>query len=216
MFDILIGLAALLIGYLVGSLSFPRIVTTIVSPGLDLENTVVPVEGSDDEIAMTSVSATSVRFQLGSKYGCLSSFLDMLKVAAPVFLFQYLFPETQANILAAMGGILGHNWPVYYKFRGGYGHSAIYGALFVIEWTAVPVSFLGTALFYLITRQVHIAAFGGILLLIPWFWFLDHDLLTLIYAGVCSGAYLIKVLPDFTAVREDDNQAADPENLVDG
>lgn len=212
MFEILIGFAALLIGYLVGSVSFPRIVTSFVSPQLDLENTVVPVEGSDEEIAMTSVSATSVRFKLGSKYGCMSSFLDMLKVAVPVFLFQFFFPETQANILAAIGGILGHNWPIYYKFRGGYGHSAIYGALFVIEWTAVPISFLGTALFYLITRQVHIAAFGGILLLIPWFWYMDHDLPALVYAGVSSGAYLIKILPDFQAARKLEQTQTDPEN----
>jgi glycerol-3-phosphate acyltransferase PlsY len=199
--DLLIGLAAIVIGYLAGSVSFSRVVTGLVSPAVDLEGTLVPVEGSDAEIHMNAISATSVRFKLGPRYGCLASFLDMVKVAVPVAGFHFFFPDSPADFLAATGGIIGHNWPIYYNFKGGYGHSAIYGALLVIEWTAVPVSFLGTAFLYFIFRQVHIASFGGVLLLIPWFWYLDYDAYALLYAGVCSAAYFIRVFPDFRAFR---------------
>jgi len=194
--DFLLGSAALLLGYAIGSISFPRIVARLVSPETVLEDAPAPVEGTDEKLEMSGVSATSVRIKLGSKFGCLSSLLDMVKVAVPVAVFQILFPESPANFLAATGGILGHNWPIYYRFHGGYGHSAIYGGTLVIDWTAVPVNFVGTSIFYFATRHVHIALFGGVLLLLPWFWYRQHGIFALIYAGVCSVAYFIRLLPD--------------------
>jgi glycerol-3-phosphate acyltransferase PlsY len=200
--DILIGITSILIGYLLGSISFSRVVTRLFSPGTDLKKTVVPVLGSDEKIQMAAVSATSVRFSLGPKYGLLASFLDMVKVAVPVAIFHFLFPDSPADILAATGGIIGHNWPIYYKFIGGYGQSAIYGALLVLDWTAVVVNFFGTGILFLIFKQVHIASFGGVLLLVPWFYFFRHDPYAMLYAGVCSVAYLIRILPDFRAMRQ--------------
>ncbi len=214
--DLLIGLGAIVIGYLAGSVSFSRVVTSLVAPALDLKGTLVPVEGSDEKIHMSAISATSVRFSLGPKYGCLASFLDMVKVAVPVAVFRFFFPNSPADFLAATGAIIGHNWPIYYKFSGGYGHSAIYGALLVLEWTAVPVSFLGTAIFYLIFRQVHIAAIGGILLIIPWFWYLDAGPYAFLYAAVCGAAYLIRILPDFRAFREVEGREASPADITEG
>ena len=200
--DILIGITAIIIGYLVGSISFSRVVTRLVSPGLDLKRTLVPVLGSDEKIRMAAVSATSVRFSLGPKYGLLASFFDMVKVAVPVAIFHFLFPDSPADFLAATGGIIGNNWPLYHKFIGGYGQSAMYGALMVLDWTAVLVNFFGTSILFLIFKQVHIASFGGVLLLIPWFYFLRHDPYAMLYAGVCSVAYFLRVLPDFKAMRE--------------
>ena len=107
--DILIGITAIVIGYLFGSISFSRVVTRLVSPGTDLKRTLVPVLGSDEKIEMTAVSATSVRFSLGPKYGLLASFLDVVKVAVPVAIFHFLIPASPADFLAATGGIIGHN-----------------------------------------------------------------------------------------------------------
>jgi acyl phosphate:glycerol-3-phosphate acyltransferase len=208
--NLLIGFAALLLGYLAGSISFARVVTRLVSPQTDLKATLVPVEGIEEKIPMSAVSATSVRFQLGPRYGCLASILDMVKVALPVAAFKILFPGAPAQYLAAMGGLIGHNWPLYYQFNGGYGQSAIYGGLLLIDWIGLPINFLGTGIFYVFIRQVHIASVGGILLLIPWFWFFRHDAYGVWYATICSVAYGIRVLPDFRALREKQRQAAKP------
>jgi acyl phosphate:glycerol-3-phosphate acyltransferase len=200
--DILIGIASTIIGYLLGSISFSRVVTRFVSPGLDLKKTLVPVLGSEEKIQMAAISATSVRFSLGPKYGLLASFLDMVKVAVPVMIFHNVFPASPADYLAATGGIIGHNWPLYYKFNGGYGQSPIYGALMVLDWRGILVNFFGTSILFLFFKQVHIASFGGVLLLIPWFYFFRHDPYAMLYAGLCSVAYFIRVLPDYKAMRE--------------
>ena len=210
MINFLIILSSIVVGYLLGSISFSRLITSLVSPGTDLKETLVPVEGSDHTLNMNAISATSVRFTLGPKYGILVTILDMVKVAVPVATFRYFFPDLPVSFFAAAGGIIGHNWPVYYKFNGGYGQSAIYGALLVIEWTAVPINILGTGILYLIFKQVHIASFGGVLLLIPWLWFRGFDVYGLMYAIICSIAYFIRTLPDYLEVRRIENQNLNP------
>ena len=201
--DILIYLTSILSGYLVGSISFSRIVTALVSPGTDLVDTQAPVEGTDQSLTLNAVSPTSVRVQLGPRYGLLATFLDIMKVALVVATFRYIFPDSPAVTFAAIGGLLGHNWPLYYKFRGGYGHSAIYGALLVIEWAGIPVNLIGTAIFYYIFRkQGHPALIAGVLILIPWFWFRGHDVYGLLFIGVCAVAYLIRIMPDYRGFRQ--------------
>jgi glycerol-3-phosphate acyltransferase PlsY len=200
--DILIGIASILIGYLLGSISFSRVVTRLVSPGTDLKRTAVPVIGSDEKMHMSGISPTSVRFSLGPKYGLLSSFLDMVKVAVPAAILHFVFPDLPADNLAAMGGIIGHNWPIYYKFLGGYGHSAIYGALLVFDWIAIGANLIATIILYYLTKNVHVALVGAVMLLIPWFYFLRHDPWATLYAGVCSVAYLIRMIPEARVYRQ--------------
>ena len=73
----------------------------------------------------------------------------------------------------------------------------------MLDWTGVVVNFFGTSILFVIFKQVHIASFGGVLLLIPWFYYhLHHDPYALLYAGVCSVAYFIRILPDFKAMRQ--------------
>ena len=103
--EILLGIFAFVIGYFAGSISFSRLVTRLVSPDTDLEGTTVPVEGSDEEVGMNAISATSVRFQLGPRYGLLASFLDMVKVAVPVGLFIFSFLTRQLNFLRQLGAL---------------------------------------------------------------------------------------------------------------
>jgi glycerol-3-phosphate acyltransferase PlsY len=210
MMDILISLVAIMVGYLLGAVSFSRVVTSLFSPETDLRGVPAPVEGTEEKLNMSGVSATSVRIKLGPRYGLLASFLDMVKVAVPVAVFRFFFLDLPAGYLAATGGIIGHNWPIYYRFHGGYGHSAIYGALLVIDWTAVPVNFVGTLLLYLLLRQVHYALFGGVLLLIPWLWYRGHGVYALLYLGVCSAAYLIRILPDFRTLRDIESRKSAP------
>jgi len=199
---ILIPLGALLMGYVLGSISFSRVVARLASPEMDLRGAPVPLEGSEDTLPMSGISATSVRIKLGPRYGIPASLLDMLKVAIPVFLFQTFFPDSPARFFAAAGGILGHNWPLYYGFHGGYGTSAIYGAMFVLDWVAVPINFVGTALLYLPFRKGHIALLGGVVVLLPWLWYRGFGLYGVLYAMICITAYTIRLVPDIQTARK--------------
>ena len=65
---------------------------------------------------------------IGKKYGCLTSLLDMLKIILPTIILKYYFPDQPFYLLTALTGILGHDYPIYHRFRGGGGESLILGA----------------------------------------------------------------------------------------
>ena len=120
--DPLIALVAVVAGYLLGSISFARLVARRVDRTVDVTHIVTEV---GDGVTFTSdaVSATSVRMKLGKRYGLLVALLDMAKVAVPVLVLRLLYPGEPYLYLAAAAGVAGHNWPVYHRFQGGRGES---------------------------------------------------------------------------------------------
>jgi glycerol-3-phosphate acyltransferase PlsY len=195
-------LAATLSGYLMGSISFARIVARLHPSRIDVTATEVSVEafGANLKVPMHGVSATSLRFKVGGRWGCLTSLLDMLKVVLPVFIFRWLYPDMSYYFIAATTAVIGHNWPVYHKFNGGYGVSAVYGGLMVIDWLGLLLTVAVSMAFYFIAVQIKfgriLASMIGLLAMIPWAWFHHHDWYYLAYALVFNIAYLVRLYPD--------------------
>jgi glycerol-3-phosphate acyltransferase PlsY len=209
--NILLAILVGILGYLFGSISFARIITRLFSPQTELVATEAPIEGSEQKLRMHGVSATSVRIQLGNKYGCLTSILDMVKITAPVYGLKTVFPDTYYFLIFAATGLIGHNWPVFSKFIGGYGHSAIYGGLLVIDWTGLLVNFFTTILVVAVTRRLYFALAVGVIVLVPWLAFRSQDWWIVVYAVMFTVVYIIKVFPDFRQylrIREEDRQAS--------
>ena len=73
-------LSAALAGYLVGSISFARVVGRIVLPGQDLSAATLQYDESG-AIEVEGVSATSVSVRAGRRWGLLVSLLDIAKAA---------------------------------------------------------------------------------------------------------------------------------------
>lgn len=96
-----------LIAYLIGSVSSGIIISTF--KGRDVRN-----EGSK------SAGATNVTRVLGISYGMLTFLGDFAKAALAV-LAGYLIAWMNGAMVAAVFCVIGHNWPVYYNFKGGKG-----------------------------------------------------------------------------------------------
>jgi glycerol-3-phosphate acyltransferase PlsY len=159
-----------LIGYLVGAVSFARVVGAIVLPGTSLGRTDLVLPGDNETIEYTGVSATSVGARLGSRWGMLVGILDGLKGYLPVFAVHALWPSSSDHLVVAAAIVIGHNWPVYYRFHGGRGQSAVIGSLLAIDWLAPLVCIpLGAAIGLLAFRDMFIAYYLGQPLLIAWF-----------------------------------------------
>jgi glycerol-3-phosphate acyltransferase PlsY len=187
--DLWVALFAALAGYLIGSISFTRIIGKIVLPGEDLSETRITVKGYREKLASQAVCATSLRERKGSKVAILTSFLDMLKAFVPVLACRLVFPEGNYFLFAGMATVAGHNYPVYYRFRGGRGMSPLLGSLLVIDWLAIPATILpGLALGLLIFRDFRssnlqfFAAMASVSLLSPWLWFRFSDWFYMAYA----------------------------------
>ena len=188
---------AAIAGYLFGSISFSRIIHRIVAPDEKLTETEVPVEGTELKYKVTTFGATAVSMKHGPKVGCSIGFADILKVVIPVLFFRLMFPEDPYMYIAAAAGMIGHNWPVYYKFKGGRGISAYYGGLFVIDWLGGIVTMTAGMVFgFFIVRDFFVAYMAGLWFLIPWAWFMTHRYDYLAYAILVNIIYIVAMLPD--------------------
>lgn len=162
---------AALAGYLAGSVSFARLMLHIAAPGEEFGPQRKQLPGSDVVIVTDSVSATTVRMRLGARYGCLTGILDMLKAIVPTLAFRLYAPDASYHLLCAAAVVAGHNWPVFNRFKGGRGLSAITGGLLVIDPLGLLVAIAGGWVGALVVGHMLIMRWGWMLLVIPWFWF---------------------------------------------
>jgi glycerol-3-phosphate acyltransferase PlsY len=112
---IIAPLAALLLGYLLGSIPFGLVLTRLTGAG-DLRR-----------IGSGSIGATNV-LRTGRKgLAAATMLLDMAKGTAALVVAELLFPGTAQ--LAAIGAMLGHLWPVWLRFAGGKGVATYFGVV---------------------------------------------------------------------------------------
>jgi glycerol-3-phosphate acyltransferase PlsY len=184
-------------GYLVGSVSFTRIIGKLVLPGEDLDRSTVQVEGTNESFSFHSVSATTIRARAGAKYGIVTSILDLLKALIPTAVVLYcLGSQTYAYLLSA-SIVLGHDFPVYHKFRGGRGVSCLLGSLLLFDWLSIPVTLvLSMAIGLFVVDDAFIAYLSMPVYLIPWALLASGVSQLLAYAIAVNAVYWIALIPE--------------------
>ena len=112
----LLLLIACIIGYLLGSLSGGIIVSRIAK-GPDLHT-----------VGSKSTGASNVQRTMGWKFGIITFFFDTVKGLLACWFAQLitgtLFDSSVCNFASLLAGlccVIGHNWPVFFRFRGGKG-----------------------------------------------------------------------------------------------
>jgi len=171
----LLAIICCVTGYLIGSVSFARIVYFIVTKNRKIEPFSEPVPHSEETFESDLVSATLVTKKIGARYGCITSIADMLKVAVPTLLVRLIFTSEPYYLLTALFGVIGHNLPVYYRFKGGRGESPILGILLVINWFGLLLVNLSATVLGFVTGSVLVVRWGGYVLMIFWLWYYFND-----------------------------------------
>jgi glycerol-3-phosphate acyltransferase PlsY len=184
-----------LLGYILGSVSMTRLIGRLFAPGEDFSRH--EYKGlTGDTVLFDIASATNVSHKLGAKFGCLVSILDMLKVFLPTLFFRLALPESPYFMITAAMGVVGHNYPVFHKFKGGAGLSAAMGGLLVVDWMSVIVTpVAGMILGLGLGRDAYIASTLWLFLLVPWFWIRTHDWAHIIYVAVILASFLLATIP---------------------
>ena len=162
-------------GYLIGSLSSARLVYLIATGKSKIEPFAEPVPHSDETFESDLVSATLVTKKLGAKYGCITSVADMVRVALPTLMAKLFFTSEPYFLLVALFGVIGHNLPVWYGFKGGRGESPIIGALLIINWFGLILANVAAAVLGFITGSVLVVRWGAYVILIAWLWYYFND-----------------------------------------
>jgi len=137
-----------LLAYLSGSLLFGELLARL--KGVDLRR-----------VGSGNVGATNVSRVLGKKAGALVFLLDALKGFIPVKLALHLCGLGWCTALSALFAVLGHMYPLFFRFKGGKGVATAFGVLFALY----PSVALLTALFWLAvvlkTRTVSLASLSS-------------------------------------------------------
>jgi glycerol-3-phosphate acyltransferase PlsY len=113
--------AALILGYLLGSIPFGLLLTKFTG-GPDIRS-----------IGSGNIGATNVLRTGNKTLAALTLLGDMLKGTAAVLAARH-FISADAALYAGLGAFLGHVFPVWLKFKGGKGVATYIGVLLGLAW----------------------------------------------------------------------------------
>ncbi|MCA0754432.1 glycerol-3-phosphate 1-O-acyltransferase PlsY [Paenibacillus sp. N4] len=113
----LYGVIAVALSYLLGSVSFSIVIAKWVK-GIDIRQ-----HGSGN------AGATNTLRVLGKGPGILVFLLDIGKGVAAVWIGHALGDNSWIPVLCGLAAIVGHNWPVWFRFKGGKGIATTVGVI---------------------------------------------------------------------------------------
>jgi len=142
---ILLLLICCLTGYLLGSLSF-----SIVYSKLALGND-VRKSGSGN------AGATNMARVFGFRYGILTLLCDMLKCSVAMILGYHLAGEMGFAVSCA-STMIGHCFPLFYKFKGGKGIAVGAAIAFGLDWRIFVFGWIIFLLVLVVSKRVSIGS----------------------------------------------------------
>jgi glycerol-3-phosphate acyltransferase PlsY len=169
----------MIVSYFIGSVPTGYLVARLVK-GVDIR-----------AIGSGSIGATNVRRVMGQGWAVFVSIIDMLK-GALALLVTATSAGTESWLLSLVGFavVMGHNYPVWLKFRGGKGVATTYGVVFFLwPYESFAVALLSGAIWYAVmttTRYVSLASMTSLLALPVFFWMLDAPFSFILVSFVLS------------------------------
>ncbi len=167
----MLKVAALLAGYFLGSIPWGLVLTRVFT-GTDIR-----------DIGSGNIGATNV-LRTGNKLlAFLTLILDASKGAVAAIVFLQFGHEP--GLIAGGAAVLGHNFPIWLKFKGGKGVATTLGMLIAVSW---PVGVLSCAAWLLTAGTFRYSSLASMvsLAVAPFFahWFVGDQLLTWIAGGL--------------------------------
>jgi glycerol-3-phosphate acyltransferase PlsY len=154
------------LAYLLGSVPFGFLIAR--AKGIDIRTS-----GSGN------IGATNVLRSVGKSWGALTLLLDALKGLVPAAVFPLLanhFFQIEAGEVLGLGcgcaAILGHNFPVFLKFKGGKGVATTAGVLIGVAPLALAIGFATFVAVVILSRMVSLGSIIAALAIPAASWFL--------------------------------------------
>lgn len=152
-----------IVAYLVGSINLSIVLSKLMGKG-DIR-----------EHGSGNAGTTNTLRTLGKLPAVVVLIFDVLKAVIAIFLGKWLISIGQAadstipyNDLAiaisSIAVILGHNFPIYYGFKGGKGIATSLGVLLTVEWQLGLVCLIFAVILMLLTRMVSLGSITAAIL----------------------------------------------------
>lgn len=145
---------AAVICYLIGSVNSSIILSRVTS-GEDIRS-----EGSGN------AGATNMLRTRGKKMGAITLIADILKGVAAVLIARlfagaFFIDGTTVEYVAAAAVVLGHDFPVFFGFKGGKGVATSLGAVLMLDWKIGLVILICAVAVIALTRYVSLGSVLG-------------------------------------------------------
>jgi len=186
----------ILIAYLLGAIPFGYIFTKKLT-GKNIR-----------EMGSGNIGSTNVRRIAGPKVGLMTQLSDMLKGLLPVLVIWFLKSERICTFdevfiyLVALATILGHNFSVFLKFKGGKGVNTTLGASLFLS----PFSVFASVMIYFIVKwRYGYVSLGSMCLAVtlPITGFFIHKIsFVFYYLLICSVFILLRHIPNIKRLLE--------------
>lgn len=136
-----------IIGYLLGSVSTGVVLSKTVA------KTDIRSQGSGNS------GTTNMLRVLGRRMALFTFIGDMLKGIIAVFIGKALVGGNLGGVLGVLGAVVGHNFPIFFGFKGGKGIATSFGSLLFV----FPIQSLAAfAIFLLLVAITHYVSVGSI------------------------------------------------------
>jgi acyl phosphate:glycerol-3-phosphate acyltransferase len=139
---------AVIISYLLGSVSFSIVIARLVK-GIDIRQ-----HGSGN------AGATNTLRVLGKGPGIAVFILDIAKGVAAVWIGHALNGgyESWIPVLCGLAAIVGHNWPIWFRFKGGKGIATTIGIIATLAFIPALIAGVIAIAIIAITRYVSVGS----------------------------------------------------------
>ena len=184
------AIVSLGLGYIVGCINPAMVISKAKHVNLKEEGT-------------GNLGATNTAYVLGRKAGIFVMIFDILKSFLSYKLAKWLFPKLLiAGILASIGCILGHCFPVFMHFSGGKGLAAFGGLILAYSpWMFAIIVSTGVALMFLCNTGV-VAPFMGCIAFPVMVYYAGHDTLETLAVLAASAIIFSTHLSNFKMARK--------------
>ena len=133
------------------------------------------------EYGSKNPGTTNVLRVAGKKVAALTLLGDVLKgvvaVGITALIARLVTPPVNYLILqlSAVAVVLGHMYPIFFKFKGGKGIATGIGLLLVVNWQVAVIMIAFAVLVIAVTRYVSLGSLSGSLLMLVLFAFLGES-----------------------------------------
>ncbi len=142
---ILVALGA----YLIGSVNFSILLSRMIS-GKDIR-----------ESGSGNAGATNMLRTYGKKMGVITLLLDVLKGVIAILICRLASDNELLPYIAGVCVVLGHNFPLYFGFKGGKGVATSLGVVLMLDWKVGLIVGACAILIMAITRYVSLGSIIG-------------------------------------------------------
>lgn len=147
-------------GYLIGSVLVTQLYILIFRSG---DNTYVDQNGKKRQLKRYGTSMTAKAF--GVQLAILTFVWDAAKPIIFFWAFMWplfnFLPDTFGHAIVSLGllsVLIGHLWPIYWKFKGGVGVATAFGIVMLINWMA---GLIGFTIWLIIATLLSDSGIGG-------------------------------------------------------